>query len=107
MAHNEESGLGKFDTHKTFWRQEGQRKTTHNIFKEFEQIDGGTTFRRNKRKTEFIKSYKAEEFVEVHDGLLPDGTRYINKTERTNLKIKIKKIKWKVQIFLFVVKIQI
>lgn len=39
-------------------------------------MDGRTGFRRNKRKTKSIKSYKGQEFEESHDRLQPEGTAH-------------------------------
>lgn len=57
--HNEERGLRKLDTHKSFGKQEGQMKTTHILLSD--TFDGETGCRKDDKER---KNYKGQDIVE-------------------------------------------
>lgn len=83
---DEERGLGKFYTHRTYWRQERQRKALSNLPNVLLQIDSRTGIRRNSKKTTFTKSFKGEEIGESYDHPCQEGIRHIE-IDKSNLDI--------------------
>lgn len=57
-AYNKERRRDKFDTQRKDRRQDGGKKTTHNLSGEFEWMDDGSEFGRDGEKKTFIESYK-------------------------------------------------